>query len=60
MVKISKILDFIAKSSSVQMYKNKLCVTVKRIDEKLTSENLFKVVMKNKKSHRKTRFFCPY
>ena len=33
---------------------------VKRIDEKLISENLFKVVRKNKRSQRKTRFFCLY
>ena len=37
-----------------------LCVTVKRIDERSTSENLFKGVRKNKRSQRKTRFFCPY
>ena len=33
---------------------------VKQIDEKLISENLFKVVRKNKRSQRKTRFFCLY
>ena len=49
LVKICKIFDYVTI----------LYVTVKRIDEKLTSENLFKGFRKNKRSQRKTKFFCP-
>ena len=36
---------------------NKLCVTVKRTDEKLTSENMFKVVRKKKEAKEKPGSF---
>ena len=44
------------KLSSIQMYIKQAACTVRRIDEKLTSEKL-KVVRKNKKNKEKPDFF---